>query len=87
MSPIPSSPDDWFHVDDPFPDDIDTLVLQIRRAAEARRHVSQTHPPKCACCGCRVRHIENYRYRMAQRDADRAATRGSETLIPGSTGR
>lgn len=53
--PIPKNPDDWYHADDPLPDDPETLLRQITRAARARQQAALHHDKTCTCSGCRVR--------------------------------
>lgn len=75
MASIPRNPDIWFSVDDLFPGSIEELAAQIKHAARARRDMSFHHPNSCECNGCRVRRIHDFRQRMAERDAARAAAR------------
>lgn len=50
------APNLWSPGDEPLPDDVDTLVAQIKNRAAARQRMARMHPLReCNCDGCYIR--------------------------------
>lgn len=48
------APNLWSPGDEPLPDDVDTLVAQIKARAAARQRMARTHLWSCNCDGCYI---------------------------------
>lgn len=59
----------WAQGAEPRPDDIGTLVSEIKFLAAARRRDARNHPTGHQCDGCKIRRIDQARQALQQKRA------------------